>query len=196
MKKIIEEEYNKEILERQDQIEKIELQICKVRKILHLLRYALIISYYKKKELESEDEPSTSDIFAAPDPQNRIHPAVKKLLGKNTNLDHLNLKDKRKSTARLQPFEPPPVPEKKIKLDPEAAAPKTPVVKNRKKTKHRLLIGNISKWMPSSEDDALTHKWLVYVRGPKDAPDVSHFVEKVVFYLHPSYKPHDVVEVR
>ncbi|EEZ97471.1 YEATS domain-containing protein 2 [Tribolium castaneum] len=208
IRNIIEEEYNKEIFERQEQIEQIELQICKVRKILHLLRYALIMSYYKKKELEyngTEDEASTSDPLLAPDKQNRIHPALKKLLGKNvSSLDHLNLKDKRKTTARSPRIPDPPTPpeSKKIKLDPDII-PQTPpkvqppeaVTRNRKKTKHRVVIGNISKWMPSSEDDLLTHKWMVYVRGPKDTPDVSHFVDKVVFYLHPSYKPHDVVEV-
>jgi hypothetical protein len=221
IKKIIEDEYNREIIQRQQQIEEIELQICKARKLLHLLRYALIMSYYKKKELEysgTEDEASASDNFVVPDKQNRIHPAVKKLLGKNIhNLDHLNLKDKRKSSARnafssshKAPEPPLKSPEsKKIKLDLEVSqSPETitnevldkneanlDFIRNRKKTKYRIVVGNISKWMPSSEEDILTHKWMVYVRGPKEAPDVSHFIDKVVYYLHPSYKPHDVVEV-
>ncbi|RZC38888.1 YEATS domain-containing protein 2 [Asbolus verrucosus] len=226
LKRIIEEEYNKEIIQRQDQIEQIELQICKVRKLLHLLRYALIMSYYKKKELEysgTEDEASTSDSFNAPDKQSRIHPAVKKLLGKNIhNLDHLNIKDKRKSHVRSNLNSSHKAPEvisnlpesKRIKLDLEISQPSEKItsydtpnssiqpqetnlefIRNRKKTKYRIVVGNISKWMPSSEDDILTHKWMVYVRGPKEKPDVSHFIEKVIFYLHPSYKPHDVVEV-
>lgn len=68
--------------------------------------------------------------------------------------------------------------------------------RNRQKLKHQVIVGNISKWMPSSEEEKLTHKWMVYVRGPKENPDVSHFIDKVIFHLHPSYKPDDIVEVR
>ena len=46
------------------------------------------------------------------------------------------------------------------------------------------------------ENDQPTHKWMVYVRGSKDSPDISHFVQKVWFFLHPSYRPNDLVEVR
>ena len=54
----------------------------------------------------------------------------------------------------------------------------------------------MSKWLPTeSREDSATHKWMVYVRGPKDAPDISSFVDKVRFFLHPSYRPNDVVEV-
>lgn len=220
IKKIIEDEYSKQITQRHEQIEQVELQIFKVRKLLHLLRYALIMSYYKKKELEysgTEEEPSTSDTLVVPDKQNRIHPAVKKLLGRNVNsLDHLSVRDKRKVIPKYnlvhKATEPPTnVPEsKKIKLDESVCQNAEKIVelptvehekplefiRSRKKTKYRVVVGNISKWMPSSEDDILTHKWMVYVRGPKDKPDVSHFIDKVVYYLHPSYKPHDVVEVR
>lgn len=50
--------------------------------------------------------------------------------------------------------------------------------------------------MPSeNEEDNSTHKWMVYVRGPKESPDVNHIIKKIIFYLHPSYKPNDVVEV-
>lgn len=50
--------------------------------------------------------------------------------------------------------------------------------------------------MPSeNEEDNSTHKWMIYVRGPKEKPDVSPIIQKIIFYLHPSYKPYDVVEV-
>ena len=41
-----------------------------------------------------------------------------------------------------------------------------------------------------------THKWMVYVRGPRERPSLSHVVEKVWFFLHPSYKPNDLVEIK
>jgi transcription initiation factor IIF auxiliary subunit len=60
----------------------------------------------------------------------------------------------------------------------------------------RIVIGNISKWVPvDTREDAASHKWMMYVRGPKEAPDVSDFVSKVRFFLHPSYRPHDIAEV-
>ena len=34
--------------------------------------------------------------------------------------------------------------------------------------------------------DGFTHDWVMFVRGP-DNSDVSHFVEKVVFFLHESF---------
>ena len=46
------------------------------------------------------------------------------------------------------------------------------------------------------ENDQATHKWMVYVRGPKESPRIDHFVKKVWFFLHPSYRPNDLVEVR
>ena len=45
------------------------------------------------------------------------------------------------------------------------------------------------------ENDQSTHKWMVYVRGPKGEPNIDHFVKKVWFFLHPSYRPNDLVEV-
>ncbi|CAG2066367.1 unnamed protein product, partial [Timema podura] len=66
----------------------------------------------------------------------------------------------------------------------------------RNKIKQRLVLGNISKWIPiDSREDEASHKWMVYVRGPQELPDISQFVSKIRFFLHPSYKPHDVVEV-
>lgn len=35
----------------------------------------------------------------------------------------------------------------------------------------------------------------VYVRGPKEEPNVSSFISQVIFFLHPSYAPHDTIHV-
>ena len=45
-------------------------------------------------------------------------------------------------------------------------------------------------------NDQSTHKWMVYVRGPSDHQRIDSFVSKVWFFLHPSYRPNDLVEVR
>lgn len=70
-------------------------------------------------------------------------------------------------------------------------------VRNREKSKYHIIVGNISKWVPaSSSQDNSTHKWMVYVRGPKENPDITHIVKKVRFFLHPSYQPNDIVDIQ
>ncbi|CAH2002792.1 unnamed protein product [Acanthoscelides obtectus] len=200
--RIISEEFTKELTLREKQLEEIEEQITKAQKLLHLVRYVIITSYYDKKSLEhtTTAEEQMSTVF---DSQNRIHPAVKKLIGKNPTLDVFNIHGKRKAAKSSlfgEPSTSQVVETKKPKLEVKGIS-KTSVDSNqnclqsRKKTRHRIVVGNISKYMSSVEDDNMTHKWMVYVRGDKSKPDISDIVEKVVFYLHPSYKPNDVVEV-
>lgn len=64
--------------------------------------------------------------------------------------------------------------------------------------KKTIVVGNVSKYIPPDkreENDQSTHKWMVYVRGSQNEPSIHHFVKKVWFFLHPSYKPNDLVEV-
>ncbi|XP_076000921.1 YEATS domain-containing protein 2 isoform X2 [Genypterus blacodes] len=64
--------------------------------------------------------------------------------------------------------------------------------------KKTIVVGNVSKYIPPDkreENDQSTHKWMVYVRGCRKEPSIDHFVKKVWFFLHPSYKPNDLVEV-
>eukprot|EP00117_Sycon_ciliatum_P007565 scpid65630/ scgid10618/ YEATS domain-containing protein 2 len=61
-----------------------------------------------------------------------------------------------------------------------------------------IIVGNTSRFIREDQrevNDQSTHKWMVYVRGPKEEPGIDHFVSKVWFFLHPSYKPNDIVEV-
>uniref|UniRef100_A0A914KVP5 YEATS domain-containing protein n=1 Tax=Meloidogyne incognita TaxID=6306 RepID=A0A914KVP5_MELIC len=52
----------------------------------------------------------------------------------------------------------------------------------------RLLIGNVSKFLPEKTSTDFTHKWTVYVRavGPEQFTDRS-FIRKIVFRLHESF---------
>ncbi|KAJ8357429.1 hypothetical protein SKAU_G00202230 [Synaphobranchus kaupii] len=64
--------------------------------------------------------------------------------------------------------------------------------------KKTIVVGNVSKYIPPDkreENDQSTHKWMAYVRGSRKEPSIDHFVKKVWFFLHPSYKPNDLVEV-
>ena len=57
------------------------------------------------------------------------------------------------------------------------------------KVKRRIIVGNVSKWLNPEDrsEDMSTHKWMIYVRGDKDFPDVSDVVEKVRFLIHQRY---------
>ncbi|XP_030746940.1 YEATS domain-containing protein 2-like [Sitophilus oryzae] len=219
IKKLLQEEFDHELQERQKQLEEIEEKIFKARKLLHVVRYVLISSYYNNKALEHEKDGTASleysNILSG---QNRIHPAIKKLLGTNVNnFKFLDGRTKRKIPPKNDHTiaEEPEV--KKIKLDvvsvpekveiapPVKAEPSVvesklqEVATQRMKVQHKIVIGNISYFKKSLEQDNLTHKWMVYVkifRGTKQGPEVSEsMISKVFFCLHPSYKPHDVVEV-
>lgn len=208
---IITKHFNTELSSRQSQIETIQEKIVKVRKTMHLLRYVLVKSYYNNKNcvLNTVEEPTSSTDVPVIDSQSRIHPAVKRLIGKNASFSFSNVASRRhKQEKRMKnesdikkeadntvnrcervEFETKPI------INGESSS-SCDSIRNRKKTKYRVVVGNISKYMPAkSKEDNSTHKWMMYVRGSKEAPHVAHFIKKVVFYLHPSYKPCDVIEL-
>ncbi|XP_076455973.1 YEATS domain-containing protein 2-like [Babylonia areolata] len=66
-------------------------------------------------------------------------------------------------------------------------------------TKRSIVVGNCSRFLlphQRQSSNPSTHKWMVYVRGPRDKPDISDIVSKVWFFLHPSYRPFDLVEIK
>uniref|UniRef100_A0AAR5QKI3 YEATS domain-containing protein n=1 Tax=Dendroctonus ponderosae TaxID=77166 RepID=A0AAR5QKI3_DENPD len=222
LKAIIQEQFDNELKSRQKQLDEIEDKVFKAQKLLHVLRYALISSYYKNKSLQTEStNTSTFDSTNLLLGQNRIHPAVKKLLGNNTNsLKIFAERTKRRATINKADYTNETKSEiKRIKLDPHASnetdtstlASKIKLEPNtsknqevepltsRTKVQHKVVIGNISYFKKSLEQNNLTHKWMVYVKIYKKTegePEVTDsIINKVVFYLHPSYKPHDVVDI-
>lgn len=61
--------------------------------------------------------------------------------------------------------------------------------------KHLIVVGNTSKYIGDEKpSDNSSHKWLVYVQAKSSIP-IDMFVTKVRFFLHPSYRPNDVVDV-
>lgn len=85
IKSIINREFNKELKIRENQLENIQKRILKTKKTLHLLRYLLIKSYYNSHEIQNEEVPEEFNISS----QNRIHPAIKKLLGNNADRNYI-----------------------------------------------------------------------------------------------------------
>lgn len=68
--------------------------------------------------------------------------------------------------------------------------------RHRNQTRHLIVVGNTSKYIGNEKSkDGVTHKWLVYIKTKTEIP-LETFVKKVRFFLHPSYKPNDVVEVQ
>ena len=71
---------------------------------------------------------------------------------------------------------------------------KEPVLFIRKK----IIIGNINQFITPDKRalnyEKCAYSWLIYIRT-KHAVDITTFVKKVRFYLHASYKPHEVVDI-
>ncbi|XP_037808326.1 uncharacterized protein LOC119601457 [Lucilia sericata] len=71
------------------------------------------------------------------------------------------------------------------------------------KIKHLIVVGNTSKYIGNeverdikSQAQNLTHKWLVYVQSKDSTKQpIEHFVKKIRFHLHHSYRPNDVVDI-
>ncbi|KAL7752426.1 hypothetical protein RI367_001960 [Sorochytrium milnesiophthora] len=75
-------------------------------------------------------------------------------------------------------------------------------VETRFHTRLRLIVGNVSQYLktPPPTDVAddrplVSHRWMVYVRVPSWSVQSEQYIERVRFFLHPSYAPDDVVDV-
>ncbi|KAF9905031.1 YEATS domain-containing protein 2 [Lobosporangium transversale] len=65
--------------------------------------------------------------------------------------------------------------------------------------KRRIVIGNVSKYLPEDKRDPrlreFPYKWMIYVDGTPKPEDITAYVSKVEFHLHESYKPNHIVTV-
>lgn len=62
-------------------------------------------------------------------------------------------------------------------------------------TKHLIVVGNTSKYIGNEkQSDGVTHKWLVYIQT-RTSTAIEKLINKVRFFLHPSYRPNDIVDV-
>jgi len=55
-----------------------------------------------------------------------------------------------------------------------------------------IAYGSMAFFLGSRQENNHTHRWSIYVRGIEDE-DLSYFIKKVVFHLHPSCQPPVVV---
>ncbi|XP_063370762.1 uncharacterized protein LOC134659087 [Cydia amplana] len=241
---IIQREFKNEIDVREDEVMLADQRMATARRMLHRLRCVLVSRYYRDKKLQLPEEPevgrgsrgslrdfvlsqqvptstSSSSLRSG---QRRLHPSVRKLLGKTTAdmediFRPLATRNKRRDySAMLQarnytiqadgssslrpeepePAEPDPKPTKMprhIEPRPENVLTLYEVTRNKMKHRYRIIIGNTSKYAPAASTmDRSTHKWLLYVRGPT-GHDASKLLRAVVVTLHHSYAPHHIVHI-
>lgn len=50
-----------------------------------------------------------------------------------------------------------------------------------------ICIGSVAWWLGKKATDSASHRWTVYVRGPKNE-DLSYIIKKVTFELHETFK--------
>lgn len=203
----MEREFEQAVAEKKEELRQIDQSILRVRQLLQLVRYGAVSSYYAGCQPRQTD--STDTMVAA------IHPAVKRTLqgkapakrtGPTVSPPNMQLSGQtvkrpetvtpdqhwpRPSISSLAVSGPRYIPPRK-KEDPfQIKIPRGA----QHKVKKRIVVGNVSKWISEDlREGESTHKWMVYVRGDKDSPELPQ-VEKVTFTLDPSYHPHQVVEV-
>lgn len=67
--------------------------------------------------------------------------------------------------------------------------------RGRNQLKHTLVVGNTSQYIYKQDSSSkITHKWMCYLLTKSKVP-IERIVQKVCFYLDPSYHPNDMIEV-
>ncbi|KAG0043773.1 YEATS domain-containing protein 2 [Gryganskiella cystojenkinii] len=65
--------------------------------------------------------------------------------------------------------------------------------------KRRIVVGNVSKFLPEEKRDPrlreFPYKWMIYVDGTPKPEEITAYISKVEFHLHESYKPNHIVTV-
>jgi len=208
-KSIIAKHFNEAIAAKEDEVTNINAAILEAQTSLHLLRYGAVSKTY------AAFKASAASISS----HDSIHPEVKSLVAgkrpKTTRSTTAETAPPANALVSLRVKEEPQDGEvaaaaeggvsaedlpgyvaplaKKIDVTDVMAEPRSGL---QPKAKRRFVIGNVSKWIECSErEDSSTHKWMLYVRGCKELPDVSDVVKKVRFFIHQTYAPNNVIDV-
>jgi len=206
----VEREFDKSLKQKEEEVERIEQRLASTQEALQMVRYGAVANYYAGATLKvrlNNRHPSLKGILLQ---QKRlqpelvaIHPATRRLLrGKKPTRASIRAAAKQETPADtlvkaevtsevaevIKPCYVPPKEPESVTKEPRG---------QHYKTCRRFVVGNVSKWIQCDQrdQDLATHKWMMYVRGDRDHPDVSDVVSKVRFLIHPSYHPNDLVEV-
>lgn len=192
IRKIIDAEFTREIENKKKEIFDIYKSLNKATKYLHYLRYSIVNNYYTRPELYDEEVIALSK-------QTRLHPALVYNTGEellfpkpSTNLK-LSLQDSSSSQKRKKDDQDEHKNKKPKYVDSSSSSSSKGIVCKVKKT---ISIYNVSQWIDEEfrEKNKATHKWNIAIIDDqtRKAPK---FISKVRYFLHESYKPHNVVEV-
>uniref|UniRef100_A0A8C9T6K9 YEATS domain-containing protein 2 n=1 Tax=Scleropages formosus TaxID=113540 RepID=A0A8C9T6K9_SCLFO len=204
---IIKDQFSLEMKNKEHEIEVIGQRLNEARRMMDKLRACIVANYYA-----SAGQPKVLEVRAHVDTSVLNHPAIRRFLESpsrssspfNQGSDVPSLVPS--ETESLSQLTEGPEREEAPKLDrvvSRTVGKVSPLVaatldSYRLYVKKTIVVGNVSKYIPPDkreENDQSTHKWMVYVRGSRKEPSIDHFVKKVWFFLHPSYKPNDLVEV-
>ena len=209
IQEIFERQFDGEIQTKENEIMQIESRISQTKAMLDKLRAYLLANYYgcngklirggglnKVKRVRSKEQRSTTsklskDLKKTEEPSSsRSLDAESRLGAKDSRTEVVNYE--KEADHKLQQV---------LGLNGVSGQFGTnneAVLSNRFYATKNIIVGNISKFIPlekREKNDQATHKWMVYVRGSPEHPDISSFVKRVWFFLHPSYMPNDIIEV-
>ena len=186
LKSIIQVQIDDEISYKKAELDKINERIFEGQAMLDKLRALIVCKYYSLNGKLKPDEYAN-------------HPAIMALRREKIDLKrcaststlHRNYSDNELASAAV-------------------CMPTAPV--SSKQYPIRICVGNVSKYLNENRpqriqlrldsssqsqynSDLITHKWMTYVRAA-NCKNLENYVKKIVFYMHASYKPYDIVEVK
>ncbi|KAM4771162.1 YEATS domain-containing protein 2 [Rhinophrynus dorsalis] len=218
---IVKEQFSAELKNKENEIEIIDQRLNEARRMMDKLRACIVANYYASAALNKGQEGTSSDPTVLNHPSIKKYlespsrasspanhhsdtPSVN-----NSETDSLSthnvLEDKDGSGEAKGPAANKGILRSESSLGKDSITNESTELQStrnedapRRFVKKTIVVGNVSKYIPPDkreENDQSTHKWMVYVRGSRKEPSINHFVKKVWFFLHPSYKPNDLVEV-
>ncbi|XP_035384398.1 YEATS domain-containing protein 2 isoform X2 [Electrophorus electricus] len=217
---IIKEQFGLEMKNKEHEIEAIGQRLNEARRMMDKLRACIVASYYANAGMPKVSEPTKSDMSVLNHPAIKRF-----LESPSRSSSPLNQDSEAPSGGHSEPESPslhgdasdaadreePDRQERRpgrntgkdtfgvpVSVDQQVTHHTTGDEMSRLYVKKTIVVGNVSKYIAPDkreENDQSTHKWMVYVRGSRKEPSIDHFVKKVWFFLHPSYKPNDLVEV-
>jgi transcription initiation factor IIF auxiliary subunit len=52
-----------------------------------------------------------------------------------------------------------------------------------------FVVGSIAHWLGKKAEESRSHEWTVFLRSANPDEDISTYIKKVVFILHPTLQP-------
>ncbi|XP_041372099.1 uncharacterized protein LOC121385468 [Gigantopelta aegis] len=221
IERIIQTHFSAEIHNKQSEINIIDQRLNQSRVMMDRLRACIVANFYGTASQQglSKGKHFSAEIPSI-HPAVKKHLGKAPVCADQTLVSQSNLPEKKSSAGETTPVTDQAIPaasttvkeeataslcqatevEHKSKVSSSASASRVSEAKrgSRFRIKKKIIVGNVSKFIPIDRrdvNDQASHKWMVYVRGPQDEPKINDFVKKVWFFLHPSYRPNDLVEI-